>query len=99
MTDSSKDAGIIQVLAERMEKQRLPRALALKDLVDRGERLGEADIEFLEEVFRDATRMRSLLDAHPEWHDLVGRLMQLYKQVTEKALANEESAPGGTPAG
>jgi hypothetical protein len=48
MSDTSKDAGLIQVLAERLETQRLPRALALKEKVDRGATLDEFDIEFLE---------------------------------------------------
>ncbi len=34
MTDITKDAGLIQVLAKRVETQRLPRALSLKDKVD-----------------------------------------------------------------
>ena len=95
MTESTKEAGIIQVLAERMEKQRLPRALALKDMVDRGERLGDSDIEFLEEVFRDARQIRSLLEAHPEWQDLAGRMLSLYKEITDRALENEQRAEGG----
>ena len=45
MADTSKDAGVIQVLAERLETQRLPRALSLKDKVDGGETLDEFDIE------------------------------------------------------
>jgi len=95
MTTSTKEAGLIQVLAERLEKQRLPRALALKDMVDRGERLGESDLAFLEDVFRDAAQIRSRLEAHPEWHDVAGRMMQLYKAITDKALENETKAQGG----
>ena len=90
MSDSKNDAGVIQVVVERLEKQRLPRALAIKEMVDKGERLGEMDIEFLEGVFRDATQIKPLLDAHPEWHDLASRMMQLYKEITAKALENEE---------
>ncbi len=41
MTESEKDAGIMAVLLERFEKQRLPRALALKQKVDKGEPLDE----------------------------------------------------------
>ena len=54
MSDESKDAGLIQVLAERMKTQRLPRVLSLKEKVEQGETLNEFDIHFLEEVFRDA---------------------------------------------
>lgn len=92
MSGSTRDAGIIQVLAERMEKQRLPRALALKDMVDRGECLGDIDIAFLEEVFRDAGQIRTHLDAHPEWQDLAARILHLYKELTDKALENEQRA-------
>lgn len=53
MTEPDKEAGIIQTLAHRLETQRLPRALALKKMVDGGERLNDLDIEFLDEVFSD----------------------------------------------
>jgi hypothetical protein len=92
MHEPSNDAGLIQVLAERLETQRLPRALEIKARVDRGETLGDLDIEFLEEVFRDARQIAPRLHAHPEWQDLAGRMMQLYKEITEKALANEKGA-------
>ncbi|MEA3413491.1 MAG: hypothetical protein U9R74_18440 [Pseudomonadota bacterium] len=36
-TNSSKEAGLIEVLAIRLETQRLPRALSLKEKVDRGD--------------------------------------------------------------
>lgn len=95
MNDANKDAALIQVLAERMEKVRLPRALDMKEMVDRGGVLGESDLMFLEEVFRDAGQLAPLLAAHPEWHGLLGRIMQLYKEITEKALENEKRGKGG----
>ena len=90
MTDTSKDAGIIQVLAERLEKQRLPMALDLKKKVNQGETLNEFDIQFLEQVFKDADKIRPLVDKHPEWQDLAAKLIHLYKEITDRALENEK---------
>lgn len=92
-----KDDGIIVALAERFETQRLPRALALKDQVDRGERLSEQDLKFLDQVFSEAGQIRTLLDKHPEWQPLVARVVSLYKEITERALANEKAAGTGKP--
>jgi len=92
MTDASKDAGLIQVLAERFEKQRLPRALSLKEKVDEGKTLDEFDIEFLEQVFEDTNTIKPLLDRHPEWQPLAARMIGLYKDITEKALENEKTS-------
>ena len=47
MTDTSKDTGVIQVLADRFGKQRLLRVLALKEKVDSGGLADETEIAFL----------------------------------------------------
>ena len=91
MTDISKDAGVIQVMAEQLESKRLPRALSLKEKVDRGETLDDSDIEFLERVFEDASSIGTLVDRHPEWQNLATKMVQLYKEITEKALENEKT--------
>lgn len=90
MVDKTKDAGLIQVMAERMEKQRLPRALSLKEKVDQGETLNESDLQFLTEVFKDAQHLQPLLQRHPEWQSLAAKMIHLYKEITEKALENEK---------
>ncbi|MFH0341877.1 MAG: hypothetical protein ACHBNF_07035 [Chromatiales bacterium] len=92
MSKSSEDLGLITVLLERLETQRLPRALALKDKVDRGECLDDFDLGFLNEVFADANNLRTLVARHPEYQELVARMMDLYKQITDKALQNEKSS-------
>ncbi len=89
MIDTSKDTALIQVLAQRLVKQRLPRALSLKKRVDSGERLSGLDIQFLEDVFNDAQQIQPLVDRHPEWQNLAARLIQLYKEITDRALTNE----------
>jgi len=92
MTISEQDAGLIEVLVERLEQQRLPRALDLLAMVDRGERLSDLDISFLEEALQDASDVKPFFDQHPEWQDLAGRVVHLYKEITTKALENEQQA-------
>ena len=43
MKDPSHGGGTIQALLDRLNNWRLPRALAMKDRVDRGEKLDEND--------------------------------------------------------
>ncbi len=92
-TDKDTDTGVIVTLLERMRTQRLPRALDIKEKVDRGEKLDDYDIEFLEQVFADAIDLKPLWDRHPEVQEIAGRVIHLYHEITAKALQNE----GGTP--
>ena len=90
MTDTSKDAGLIAVLIKRFEEQRLPVALDLKKKVDRGETLNDIDIAFLEKVFNDAGEMKPLLERHSEYNKLVAQALNLYQEITAKALENQQ---------
>ena len=92
MSESSQDLGLIMVLLKRLETQRLPRVLALKERVDRGERLHDTDIAFLQEVFADAGKVKPFLDHYPEYHELAARMVNLYKEITAKALENEKAS-------
>ncbi|MCP4410110.1 MAG: hypothetical protein GY807_20665 [Gammaproteobacteria bacterium] len=92
MTELSKDTGVIAVLLQRMETQRLPRALALKEKVGQGEQLDEFDIEFLKEVFADANEIKSIVKQHPEYQALAARVVHLYKEIMDKAMENEEKS-------
>jgi len=89
MSEHANDAGTIQVLLERLEKFRLPRALAVKQRVDAGEKLDELDIEFLNEVLAEAQQVQSLIPRHPEYQPLANRVVHLYDEITRKALENE----------
>ena len=92
MAESSKDAGIIQVLLERFERQRLPRLLELKEKVDKGEPLDDWDTTYLEEVFEDAREAKPLVDQHPELQNLYARAVHLYNEITEKGLENAKGS-------
>jgi len=91
MSNSNQDAGIIVALLDRMRTQRLPRALDIKEKVDRGERLDSFDIQFLQEVFEDAVAMQPKWSEHPELNQIIGTLIHLYHEITAKALENEDS--------
>lgn len=90
MTDSSKDAGTIQTLLDRLNTRRLPRALELKDRVDRGEKLTDNDLHFLKLVLEDSNVAQGLAARNPEFQPLVARLITLYGEITAKALENEQ---------
>lgn len=92
MEKSESDAGVIAVLMERFEQQRLPRALSLKEKVDKGETLDDFDLAFLEEVFEDSNKIKPLLDRHPEYQELATRVISLYKEITAKGLENQKAA-------
>ena len=91
MNDNSSDAGVIAALVERFEKFRLPSLLELKEKVDKGERLNEREIEYLEQVIADAQENRALVERNPEWKDVHGRVIGLYNEITGKALENEKN--------
>jgi hypothetical protein len=97
MSETTQDAGVIAVLMQRLETQRLPRALELKEKVDRGELLNDFDIAFLEEVHADSTSIQALLERHPEYRSLVSRMLDLYQEITARAIENEKRSGKNNP--
>jgi hypothetical protein len=91
MNQNPNDAGVIQALLTRFNEQRLPRALEMKAKVERGEALESFEVSALAEVLADARAMHGLLERHPEYEPLVTKALGLYKEITEKALANEKA--------
>lgn len=90
MDESTEDRGIVLVLLERFQTQRLPRALAIKEKIDQGGLLDDFDITFLETIFREFANIRKMVDKHPEYEPLVAQVIHLYHEITARALENEK---------
>ena len=90
MAQASKELGVMAVLAKRMVEERLPKALALKERVDRGETLNGLDLNFLEQVVTDANAVIPMMKDDPRVAQISARMLQLYKEITTKALENEQ---------
>ena len=86
-----KDTGTAMALLERFRTQRLPRALKIKDRVDQGERLEDTDLTFLKEVLESAGQIQGLVERHPEYQEIYSRSVELYHDITTRALANEKN--------
>jgi len=100
MIDESKreEEGLAVALIERFEHWLLPIALDVKAKVDRGEKLNAFDIEFLENVLKDAAEVKPYVDRAPKYQALYTRVVGLYGEITEKALKNEQAGEGsGAP--
>ncbi len=90
MNDSTQDVGLIEVILERLEKQRLPRLLDIKKKVDGGKPLEDFDVDFLENSMADAKNLIPMIDKHPQYQPLAAKVMDLYKTISEKALEIEK---------
>lgn len=89
MYDALEQEGVLEAVMQRFEKQRLPRILDIKKLVDRGEALSNLDIEFLEEVFLDTQQYKHFVDTHPAFQKLYTSVAYLYNEIATEALENE----------
>ncbi|HZM33810.1 MAG TPA: hypothetical protein VFC18_04880 [Burkholderiales bacterium] len=92
MTDKPNDIGVLTALAQRMVDQRLPRALAMKERVDRGEVLSDRDVAFLDEVLEDARKIAPILNRNPKFEEAARTMARLYQEIMAKALENEKKA-------
>jgi hypothetical protein len=92
MSKLSENLGVVTVLLERLEKQRLPRLLSLEEKVNRGELLNDSDLKFMEEVTADAQRIEPIIDKEPEYQLLFVKLTNLYDDISARALENEKAS-------
>ena len=95
MDQQQHDTGIIIVLLQRFEKQRLPRIVAMEQRLNNGDNLSEFDIAYLSESLHDARKLLPYLDRHQEYRPLFAKVMHYYKEITDTAVSNEKLMMSG----
>ena len=87
-----EELGIVTAMLERYTKQRLPRLLEMKERLDRGEKLDDQDMQFLEMLERDRPQTQAIAKRHKELHEIAMKAISLYHEITSKALRNERDS-------
>jgi hypothetical protein len=90
MADEQSNAGVEQALLAKLEQQVLPKTLGIQRRVEAGEKLTDSDITFLDNVLKGLSRDQAKVEKNPKWSTLYTRLIDLYNQITRKALENEQ---------
>ena len=85
---NKSDEGTIEVLLERA-MIRVPNLLAMKERLLEGATLSDIEITEMESIFAHVKDIRGLMGRHPELHEIAVKMISLYDEITELALANE----------
>ena len=94
-TTTERELGIVTTLLARFLSGRLGRILGIRDKLLSGERLDSEDLSFLNDSFQRARQAQPLVDRLPAHQDLYCRVMVLYKEIADQALANEIAVHSG----
>lgn len=91
MFEPNHETGKITVLLNRLSTQRLPRLFGIKAKVDRGERIADIDLRYLRDILDTTLVCHVDWSKHPDLHGIIGGVINLYRDITSKALDNERN--------
>ena len=79
------------MLMKRLVDYRLPRAKRMLEKVNAGERISDYDLYWLRTEFSDSTETLPLVKRNPEYTSLVAGFLDMYTEITTKAIENEKA--------
>ncbi len=91
MDQKQQDAATIAALLQRVTENYLPRARRMLERVNKGEKISDFDIRWLKERYADSLKTQSLVSRNPEYSQLVAGFIDLYTEITSKAIENEKA--------
>jgi len=81
--------GALTALMLNFKQHHLPVSLQILERVEKGERLGDWEFEFMENVIQEANRIKPVIDQHEDFQSVYAGAVHLYQRITSKALENE----------
>jgi hypothetical protein len=86
------DNALVHVLSKKLVKYQLPRLLFINKEMELGNKLNRFDLPFLKQNFKDDRSLSALVERHPEWQPVISKIVTLYRDITIKALENEQQS-------
>ncbi len=83
---SEKELGVITVVVEEFERHRLPALLRLKEKVNNGIALIDAEYDYLTRSISEMNHYMPQTVGHPELEEFVTHVLHLYTEICELAL-------------
>jgi hypothetical protein len=81
--------GVLLIAMRRFREVHLPRAEDMRDRVDRGECLTDADLAYLRQTFGECRAVGWHAADMPDWQEICVRVVALYRSLMERAVENE----------
>ena len=89
--NNSHDNNLLYTFLDHYEKQLMPLLLSIQQKVSNKTRLNDYEISFLEGIYSEIQTIQPLVERHPEYQTLFSRFVDLYKDISLKALENEKT--------
>jgi hypothetical protein len=86
------EEGVITAYIEKLETQTIPLALSIQKIVNEGNVLNDIEISHLDAMLSEANFMMRYLEHHDQYKKLTAELIDLYHEITEQALNNQNDA-------